>query len=72
MAQNLFPLLYAFDVCVMFLGSDGYCETINRLFFSFPGKTYFFRGDDFWRFDDVMVKAEENFPLSIKDYWLGC
>ena len=36
------------------------------------GKTYFFQGDDYWRFDDGWMKVATGYPLSRPKHWLGC
>jgi hypothetical protein len=35
--------------------------------------TYFFKKNQFWRFDDESVKTEEGYPpQSVTKFWLGC
>ncbi|PIK50616.1 putative matrix metalloproteinase-19-like [Apostichopus japonicus] len=36
------------------------------------GKTYFFRGDNYWRFDDNTLSKERGYPKSKALYWMGC
>ena len=36
------------------------------------GRTYFFKNDQFWRFDDTLVRTEMRYPLQASPYWLGC
>lgn len=36
------------------------------------GKTYFFRGDKYWRFDDSTLQKERGYPKSKALYWMGC
>ena len=41
---------------------------------SFPpaGRTYFFKHELFWRFDDALVRIDGRFPLMAAPYWLAC
>ncbi|XP_030848327.1 stromelysin-3-like [Strongylocentrotus purpuratus] len=36
------------------------------------GRTYFFKGDDFWRYNDSKMKLAGGYPVSKAKYWLGC
>ena len=35
------------------------------------GKTYFFKGEYYWRFDEFEHRVDQGYPKPIKDSWLG-
>ena len=35
------------------------------------GKTYIFRRNQYWRFEDVKYRAERHYPKLIRSYWRG-
>ncbi len=51
----------------------GQCETSLDTVFSWMGnrRTYFMKGGDSWRFDDVRSETERGYPKKIKDQWIG-
>jgi hypothetical protein len=36
------------------------------------GFTYFFKGRLFWRFDNIMIKTDDHYPLPAPQHWVGC
>ena len=36
------------------------------------GKTYFFKGKDFWAFDDIRMAVEADAPKPIGEHWMHC
>lgn len=44
----------------------------NRHSFSFIGKTYFFKGKGFWKFNDLRMRVEHERQLSSAQFWMGC
>ncbi|XP_002124617.2 matrix metalloproteinase-19 isoform X2 [Ciona intestinalis] len=36
------------------------------------GKSYFFKGNDYWRFNGIDRDVDPNYPKSIKKLWIGC
>ncbi|NP_001171780.1 matrix metallopeptidase 19-like precursor [Saccoglossus kowalevskii] len=47
------------------LNVDGAFQWKNR-------KTYFFKDDDYWRYDDLEMRASGGYPKSTKLWWVGC
>lgn len=42
------------------------------LFFTYPGKTYFFKGKGFWKFNDLQMRVENEKQFSSATFWMGC
>lgn len=38
----------------------------------FPGKTYFFKGNGFWKFNDLHMRVEHIEPKLSAPFWMGC
>lgn len=38
----------------------------------FSGKSYFFKGTGFWKFDDSIMHVAHNRPKSSAIHWMGC
>ncbi|XP_033611474.1 matrix metalloproteinase-17 isoform X2 [Cryptotermes secundus] len=36
------------------------------------GFTYFFKGRLFWRFDNILIKTDDHYPLPAPQHWIGC
>jgi hypothetical protein len=36
------------------------------------GSTYFFKGKLFWRFDNIMIRTDDHYPLPAPQHWVGC
>ncbi|XP_046622272.1 matrix metalloproteinase-14-like isoform X1 [Neodiprion virginianus] len=36
------------------------------------GKTYFFKDKLFWKFDNLLIKTDNRYPLPAPQYWMGC
>ena len=45
---------------------------IDAVFRHLDGDTYFFKGRDFWRFDDVRMRVKRREPTRIAEYWMRC
>lgn len=51
------------------------CVEFKLTFFSsvfFLGKTYFFKGDGYWKFDDYNMQVHHIEPKRSSEYWMGC
>lgn len=46
--------------------------SIFLTFFIVAGITYFFKGKEYWRFNNDWVIASEKSPLPSPQLWLGC
>lgn len=45
----------------------------NLVSFNFlQGKSYFFKGKGFWKFDDSIMRVAHDRPLSSAVHWMGC
>lgn len=40
--------------------------------FSLSGKTYFFKGQFYYQFNDKKMRVQKGYPKLIKKHWLGC
>lgn len=40
--------------------------------FPSTGKTYFFKGKGFWKFEDSIMRVAHDRPLSSAHHWMGC
>lgn len=40
--------------------------------FSPPDYTYFYRGEEYWKFDNQKLAVEPGYPKSILRDWMGC
>ncbi|XP_046744993.1 matrix metalloproteinase-2-like isoform X1 [Diprion similis] len=36
------------------------------------GKTYFFKDKLVWKFDNLLIKTDDRYPLPAPQYWMGC
>jgi hypothetical protein len=36
------------------------------------GKTYFFKGKGFWKFNDISMRVEHDRQLPSAPFWMGC
>ncbi|XP_076822278.1 matrix metalloproteinase-19-like isoform X2 [Clavelina lepadiformis] len=36
------------------------------------GKTYFFKGNSYWRYSGMNKETDPNYPRGVKKYWIGC
>ena len=36
------------------------------------GKTYFFKGGNYWRFNDRRFEVDAGFPRNAGEWWFGC
>lgn len=44
----------------------------NSFLLYVTGITYFFKGKEYWGFNNTWKKTEEGYPRSATSYWLGC
>ena len=45
---------------------------VDAAFQFIDGKTYFFKGKDFWAFDDIRMAVEADAPKPIGEHWMHC
>ena len=46
--------------------------SVDAAFQFIDGKTYFFKGKDFWAFDDIRMAVEADAPKPIGEHWMHC
>lgn len=51
---------------------QGIGNSIDSAFQWTDGKTYFFKGKGFWKFDDLRMKVMHERPRPVSQYWMGC
>ncbi|XP_013397458.1 matrix metalloproteinase-2 isoform X2 [Lingula anatina] len=66
--QRVVPFDYPRDMGIW----QGVPTPVDAAFQFWDGVTYFFKGDQYWQFNDELMKVEDQFPQPSAEKWMGC
>lgn len=64
---------YALLIKIYIFPFSGECSISIDTVFSWiaNGKTYFFKGSNTWRFNDIKSESERRYPKPVQTQWIG-
>lgn len=69
--QNRYPLQFKL-IYILILYSQSFKTKNVCVSVAYAGATYFFKNRDFWKFNDLRMRVEQEEPRSIGEFWFNC